>query len=88
MPNMRFLPFHTTTRHRITQKTIEKGGESGDVEVVCMLLMRPGEKGHVVCGSDPNCTGKSCIVTAEFDKGTGCTAGRLIVGGVGLHSFV
>merc|ERR1712238_556419 len=60
-------------KHRITQKTMEKGGESGDIEVICMLLMRPGKKGHVVCGTDPTCTGKSCIVTAEFDKSMGCT---------------
>lgn len=61
-------------KHRIVQKTTETGNNS-EYNFVCMLAGRPGEKGHMVVCTDADMKGKSCIVTAEFDKSGGVPPG-------------
>lgn len=61
-------------KHSIAQTAIETGNNN-EYSFLSLLCMRKGEKGHWVICTDSELKGKSCIVTAEFDKAAGATAG-------------
>lgn len=61
-------------KHTIAQKEVETGNNN-EYNFTSVLCMRKGEKGHWIICTDGDQKGKSCIVTAEFDKAAGCTSG-------------
>lgn len=60
-------------KHSVTKKEAETG-QNNEYNFLSVLCMRRGEKGHWIICTDADKKGKCCIVTAEFDKGGGCTA--------------
>lgn len=58
-------------KHSITRKEIETG-QNNEFSFMSVVAVRKGEKGHVIVCTDAEAQEKCCIVTAEFDKPSGC----------------